>query len=154
MKHMKSNEIEERILACLEHAAKRDEEKGGDGLRTSRDISDWIGNRVSPSEINRLLQKMEEKGVVEGLGKIEGLGNANHWRLPQPEPKNRLVVIGYVGVRRAYLNMSDDDALKRHLELEWPEGWDAGTEADARSTLNSFEFTDTFGAYDCYSITE
>jgi hypothetical protein len=155
MKLMKPDEIEERILACLAHAKTRDEEKGiedSHGIRNSREMSDWIGNYVFPPEINRILQRMEEKGTVEGLGKIEGLGNANYWRLPVPRPKNTLVVIGYVGVKRAYLNMSEEDALHRHLEEEWPEGWDEATEAETRSRMTSFEFADTFAAYDASAI--
>jgi hypothetical protein len=155
MKPMTSNQIEERILSCLEHAKKRDEEKGiqdNPGIRNSREMSDWIGNYVFPPEINRILQRMEANGAVEGLGKIEGLGNANYWRLPVPEPKNTLVVIGYMGVKRAYLNMSEEDALTRHLEAEWPEGWDEATEAEARSRMTSFEFSDTFAVYDAAAI--
>jgi hypothetical protein len=152
MKLMTPDKIEERILACLEYAKKRDEENGGDGLRSSREMSDWIGNYVFPPEINRILQRMEEKRAVESFGKIEGFGNAKYWRLPVTEPTNTLVVIGYLGVKRAYLNMSEEDALMRHLEAEWPEGWDESTEADTRSRMTSFEFSDTFAVYDASAI--
>jgi hypothetical protein len=149
MKLMTPDQIEDRIIACLEHAKKRDEEKGGDGTRNSQEMSDWIGNNVLPPEINRVLQRMAENGTVEGIG---GYGNANYWRLPMPKPKNTLILIGGLGVMRAYLNLSEEDALKRHLEEEWPEGWDETTQKEARSQMTSFEFSDSFGVYDAWPI--
>lgn len=140
--------LREQILSYLTHAHFRDQEKGGDGSRTARDMVDWIDNYVIMPEVNRALQKMESEGLVERLGKIEGLGNSVFWRLPVPEQKNTLVVIGYMGVKRAYLNMSEEEALKRHLESEWPEGWDETTEAETRSLMTSFEFADCFHVYD------
>jgi hypothetical protein len=145
---MKPESLREQIISFLTRASSRDQEKGGDGTRTVRDMLDWIGNNVLVPDVNRELKKMEAEGLVENFGKIEGLGNSIFWGFPVPEQKNTLVVIGYMGVKRAYLNMSEEDALQRHLECEWPEGWDAATEEDTRSRMTSFEFSDCFSVYD------
>lgn len=149
---MKPEILREQILSYLAYAKSRDQEKGGDGSRTARDMVDWIDSDVIMPVVNRALHKLESEGLVERLGKIEGLGNTVFWRLPVPEQKNTLVVIGYMGVKRAYLNMSEEDALKLHLESEWPEGWDEVTEAETRSLMTSFDFTDRFCVYDASSI--
>ncbi len=143
--------IQDKIIACLTRAAERDKEKGGDGSRSARDIAEWIGD-VTVSQVSNALRKLENEEKVDNLGKVEGFGNAVFWSLPVPAQKNTLVVIGYMGVKRAYLNLTEEEALRRHLEAEWPEGWDAGTEADTRSRMTSFEFTDTFLVYDAASI--
>jgi hypothetical protein len=143
--------IRKHILSCLTRAAESETAKSGSGCRTAREIADWIGsyiltpdvNRVD--QINRLLQKLEEEGLVERVGK---LGNAIYWNLRLPVQKNTLVVIGYMGVKRAYLNMSEEDALREHLEAEWPEGWDEATETETRKLMKSFEFSDRFSVYD------
>lgn len=145
---MKTEALREQIISFLSHASSRDQEKGGSGIRTARNVVDWIGNHVLVPEVNRELKKMADDGLVECVGKIEGLGNSIYWSLPVPEQKNTLVVIGYMGVKRAYLNMSEEAALQRHLESEWPEGWDAATEEDTRSRMTSFEFSDRFSVYD------
>jgi hypothetical protein len=149
---MKPESLREKILSFLTHARLRDQEKGGSGSRTARNIVDWIGKFTLVSEVTRELKQLEAEGLVECIGKIEGLGNRVFWRLPVSEKKNTLVVIGYMGVKRAYLNMSEEDALQRHLESEWPEGWDEATEADARSRMTSFEFADSFCVYDASAI--
>jgi hypothetical protein len=68
--------------------------------------------------------------------------------LPACETSNTLVVIGYTGIKRAYLNISEEDALNRYLSEQWPEGWDEKTLADTRSLMTSFVFTDASNAYD------
>lgn len=65
-----------------------------------------------------------------------------------PSKRNRLVVIGYMGVKTAYLNMSDEEALKRHLQAEWGEDATAEDEARARDLMTAFEFDDHFHTYD------
>jgi hypothetical protein len=149
---MKPEILREHILSYLAHARFRDQETGRGGSRTVRDMVDWLDQRAYFPETNRTLQKMESEGLVECLGKIEGKGNSIFWRLPVPEQKNTLVVIGYLGVRRAYLNMPEEAALKLHLESEWPEGWDEATEAETRRLTTSFEFTDRFYVYDADAI--
>ena len=145
---MKAAALREQIIKVLTRAHSCDQAKGGRGSRTPRNVADVIGKFVLVSEVTRELKNSQTEGLVEYIGKIEGLGNAIFWRLRMSEKKNTLVVIGYMGVKRAYLNMSEEDALQRHLESEWPEGWDASTEEDARSRMKSFEFSDCFSVYD------
>lgn len=155
---MELDVLREHILKCLTRAAERDAEKGGSGCRTARDVSEWIGidilgpdDRRAVGKVRRVLLKMEEDGLVENVGKIPGLGNAVFWNLRVPVQKNTLVVIGYMGIKRAYLNMSEEDALQAHLESEWSEGWDEAIEAETRERMTSFEFTDRFSVYDASS---
>lgn len=64
----------------------------------------------------------------------------------QPIPKNRIVHIGYTGGMRCYLNMSDEEALKRYCESE------GVTEVYVKinEQIESFEFEDEFSAYQVY----
>lgn len=66
---------------------------------------------------------------------------------------NRLVQIGYLGSRTCYLNVSDEEAIQRFLESnpEFSE-FDKTTILERNSSLfRSFEFKDSFGAYDVWS---
>lgn len=58
---------------------------------------------------------------------------------PRASP-NTLTVIGWLGIRRAYLNVPEKEAIER-----WKK--DEGVE-DEPSYVLTFEFTDTFGVYD------
>ena len=53
---------------------------------------------------------------------------------------NRLVVIGIIGLKRCYLNVSREDAVRRYEAAE-------GQKAEH---VQEFEFTDEFGAYDAW----
>lgn len=59
--------------------------------------------------------------------------------------KNRLISIGYLGMFRCYLNISNTEAIERYIESEniTREQY----EADGDIDLYAFEFDDEFGAY-------
>lgn len=59
---------------------------------------------------------------------------------------NRLVIIGCLSVRRAYLNVSREEALRRFLESE-----NRGV-LDDTEEISEFEFEDEFGVYDAWSV--
>lgn len=61
--------------------------------------------------------------------------------------KNKLIIIGWVGIRHAYLNISREEAEKRYLESN-PGDRKALTEE--ASFINEFEFDDEFCVYDAY----
>ena len=59
---------------------------------------------------------------------------------------NKIICVGYLGIKRCYLNVNKEDAVKRYLELLGEEM--VGSEEQ----ITEFEFTDEFGAYDVYSV--
>jgi hypothetical protein len=63
-----------------------------------------------------------------------------------PRALNRLVVIGWLGTQRCYLNISREEALRRYHAAE-------GTALTALSDeppISEFEFDDEFAAYAAY----
>lgn len=60
---------------------------------------------------------------------------------------NKITCIGYLGIKRCYLNVSREDAVKRYLEALGEECLDGG-----EKVITEFEFTDEFGTYDVYSV--
>ena len=59
---------------------------------------------------------------------------------------NTLIVIGWLGARKAYLNLSEEEALKRYCAAE------GCTEAEAKEAgFFKFEFEDEFNVYDAYA---
>lgn len=54
--------------------------------------------------------------------------------------KNKLVVIGYLGSKTVYLNVSREDAIQRFRQND---GCDV-------VYVEEFEFDDSFGAYDVW----
>lgn len=59
--------------------------------------------------------------------------------------KHTLVTIGYLGSRRAYLDLSKEEAFNRYLKAEG--------EVPPHS-VRSFEFDDEFEVYDAWATTE
>lgn len=62
--------------------------------------------------------------------------------------KNKLIVIGYLGIKKAYLNISREDAIKRYTDQE---GLDMEYESRLIDEVQEFEFNDEFGVYDAWS---
>lgn len=50
-------------LRCLDHAVRRDAEKGGSGQRATRDVADYVG--VNTDQARHLLYAVAELGLVE-----------------------------------------------------------------------------------------
>jgi DNA-binding MarR family transcriptional regulator len=67
------------VLEYLRRAVKRDEEKGGGAIRGTDEIAAAI--RIPTAILSRVLSRLHEDGKVEFLGKIEGCGNVNNWRI-------------------------------------------------------------------------
>lgn len=61
--------------------------------------------------------------------------------------KNKLITIGWVGVKHAYLNISREEAEKRYLESN-PE--DRRALMEEANFVNEFEFDVEFCVYDAY----
>lgn len=57
---------------------------------------------------------------------------------------NKLICIGYLGVKRCYLNIPQEEALQRYKEQE-------GDNLTGVTTT-TIEFQDEFGVYDAYTI--
>ena len=63
---------------------------------------------------------------------------------------NKMVSIGYMGIKRCYLNVDKDEAIRRFLESE-------GLSKDEFETIHGsypvqeFEFDSEFGAYEVWS---
>jgi len=60
--------------------------------------------------------------------------------------KNKLVIIGWMGIKTAYLNMSKEDAIKRYL-IDEPDC----ESFDMPGFVECFEFDDEFGVYDAWA---
>ena len=63
--------------------------------------------------------------------------------------KNKLIVIGYLGIRKCYLNISIEEAITRYCESESMTRHEF--DEDSGLNLQSFDFDDEFDAYDAYS---
>jgi hypothetical protein len=62
--------------------------------------------------------------------------------------KNKIIVIGYMGIRKCYLNLSEEDAIVRYCKSEklTREEFDE----DTGLNMQTIEFNDEFGAYDIW----
>ncbi|MBI4020717.1 MAG: hypothetical protein HY369_00575 [Candidatus Aenigmarchaeota archaeon] len=65
--------------------------------------------------------------------------------IQEAKPTHRLVVVGLIGLKRAYLDIPREEALRRYMESEHE-----FTEAKIADNVLEFEFTDEFGVYDVY----
>ena len=61
-----------------------------------------------------------------------------------------LVVIGDLGIKRAYLDITESDALERFLKTENISENDEEQVAYYRATTRSFEFESEFSVYDAW----
>ena len=67
------------------------------------------------------------------------------YRDPEPaKTKNTLIVIGSIGTKRAYLNLSREEAIARWVASE-------GEAEPADGLIDVFEFDDEFTVYDAWS---
>jgi hypothetical protein len=62
--------------------------------------------------------------------------------------KNRLIVIGWLGIKTCYLNVDREEAIRRWCKQE---GISVINEFEHR-LLQQFEFDDEFGAYDAWDL--
>lgn len=58
------------------------------------------------------------------------------------EVMNKIIVIGYLGIKRCYLNITKEEALKRYIDEN---GHDFEVE-----DIEEFEFKDEFSVYDIW----
>jgi hypothetical protein len=61
------------------------------------------------------------------------------------EKKNRLISIGYTGIMKCYLNLSDREAIQRYIKSENMS--ETQFELDNDIQFYVIEFDDEFGAY-------
>jgi len=59
---------------------------------------------------------------------------------------NTLIVIGCLGIRKCYLNISKEEAIERYKKSEEIDELDSETEED----IKEFQFEDEFNAYDVW----
>lgn len=64
--------------------------------------------------------------------------------LEPAKTKNTLTVIGWMGTKRAYLNLSREEAIARWVASE-------GEAEPADGLIDIFEFDDEFAVYDAWS---
>ena len=67
---------------------------------------------------------------------------------------NKLIVIGYLGSKTAYLNVSKEEAIRRYCENQWDPYSNKTIEElvdefDMR-LYREFKFEDTFNVYDAW----
>lgn len=60
------------------------------------------------------------------------------------DKNNKLICIGFLGIKRCYLNITQEEAMRRYKEQE-------GNDLQGVS-ITTIEFQDEFGSYDAYSI--
>jgi len=61
--------------------------------------------------------------------------------------KNKLITIGYLGQKQCYLNLTEDEAIKRYCQSE---GMSIEEFNENNIKINIIEFQDEFGSYDVY----
>lgn len=64
--------------------------------------------------------------------------------------KNKIISIGWIGIKRCYLNISMNEALKRFAENENISVEEAKELIENNDILDIIEFDDEFGAYSIY----
>lgn len=64
-----------------------------------------------------------------------------------PEPKHTLTVIGWMGTKRAYLDVTEEEAIRRYCETE---GTDPEMLKSDGLKAETFPFTDEFCVYDAW----
>lgn len=65
--------------------------------------------------------------------------------------RNKLVVIGFCGVKRCYLNVSPSEALQRYIKSEGEvDNLKTVNDYKERGLLKIYSFKDEFEAYDVY----
>ena len=62
--------------------------------------------------------------------------------------KNKLIVIGYIGCRKCYLNISEHDAIQRYIQMMNIS--ETEFELDSDYLIEQYEFIDEFSAYDIW----
>lgn len=62
--------------------------------------------------------------------------------------KNKLIIIGHLGLKTAYLNISKEEAIQRYIETEksFPDDEIIVTE----NMIQEIEFNDEFSVYDAW----
>ena len=65
--------------------------------------------------------------------------------------KNKLVVIGYLGVKTCFLNVSREEAIQRFIKMNQIPG-ETTEELDQEllDSIKEFDFDDSFSAYDAW----
>ncbi|MEQ1950961.1 hypothetical protein [Mesorhizobium sp. CN2-181] len=63
--------------------------------------------------------------------------------------KNKLIVIGWLGVKQCYLNVSREEAIRRYVEKKDSSSVDE-TYLKQFDLIEEFEFGDEFSAYDAW----
>lgn len=96
------------------------------------------------TEMPEVLMVARYQGTGHG-GSYSGLRVATAADVARLAPKqpNTLFVIGWMGVKRCYLNISREEAIARYTQE------DGAPPPDDQVT--EFTFTDTFGTYDAYA---
>jgi hypothetical protein len=65
--------------------------------------------------------------------------------------KNKLIVIGWMGVKTAYLNVPKEEAINRYMKSNFGTPRSANQEDLADfDFVQEFEFEDEFGTYDAW----
>jgi len=62
---------------------------------------------------------------------------------------NKIIIIGYMGVRNCYLNINEDEAIERYCKSEDYNRKDF--EEDFEIEIKTIEFNDEFGCYDIWN---
>ena len=62
--------------------------------------------------------------------------------------KNKIIAIGYLGIRKCYLNLSEEEAISRYCKSE--ELTREEFDEDTGLNMQTIEFNDEFGAYDVW----
>lgn len=63
--------------------------------------------------------------------------------------KNTLISIGHLGIKKCFLNISEEEAIKRYCELD---NITIEQFEDYGISIYTIEFDDTFGAYDVWEL--
>jgi len=62
--------------------------------------------------------------------------------------KNRAIIIGWIGSKRCYINISKEEAIERYKNTD---GFTVGYDDEALGDTREIEFDDEFGVYDAWN---
>lgn len=63
---------------------------------------------------------------------------------------NKIISIGWTGIKRCYLNVPKEEAIRRYCESDGI----SIDKFDEHDSIEEFEFIDEFGAYSIYATRE
>ena len=114
-------------------------------------------NQISRTDLRKILDALKKprdpnakaikfRNIPSVHDRAKALG-AEIRPVTPPEPKHTLTVIGWMGTKRAYLDVTEEEAIRRYCETE---GTDPEMLKSDGLKAETFPFVDEFCVYDAW----